>query len=78
MTISGGSIADSTFTADLTGTGDEDSRYEGDVSGQFFGPAAEEVGGVLEATHTGDSTILTGWFGGKRDDIAVPQPATAQ
>ena len=78
LTISGGSIADSTFTADLTGTGDEDSRYEGDVSGQFFGPAAEEVGGVLEATHTGDSTILTGWFGGKRDDIAVPQPATAQ
>ena len=70
LTINGGSITDSTFAADLTGTGGEDSRYEGDVDGQFFGPDAKEVGGVLEATHTGDSTILTGWFGGKRDDLA--------
>ena len=54
LTISAGSITDSTFTADLTGTGAADSRYEGDVDGQFFGPTAEEVGGVLEATHTGN------------------------
>lgn len=70
LTISAGSITDSTFTADLAGTGAEDSRYEGDVDGQFFGPAAEEVGGVLEATHTGNSNILIGWIGGKRDDLA--------
>ena len=78
LTISGGSITDSTFAADLTGTGAEDSRYEGDVDGQFFGPDAEEVGGVLEATHTGNDTILTGWIGGKRDDIAETLPASSQ
>ena len=70
LTISDGEITDSTFTADLTGTGGEDSRYEGDVDGQFFGPDAKEVGGVLEATHTGNGTILTGWIAGKRDDLA--------
>ena len=78
LTISGGSITDSTFTAGLTGTGGEDSRFEGDVDGQFFGPDAKEVGGVLEATHSGDSTILTGWFGGKRDDLAETLPATSE
>lgn len=78
LTLAGGTIADSAFTADLTGAGDEDSRYEGDVSGQFFGPAAEEVGGVLQATHTGDDTVLTGWFGGKRDERAETTPAPAE
>ena len=70
LTISDGSITNSTFAADLTGTGDENGRYEGDVDGQFFGPDAREVGGVLEATHTGNDKILTGWFGGRRDDFA--------
>lgn len=78
LTVSAGTITDRTFTADLTGTGAEDSRYEGDVDGQFFGPAADEVGGVLEATHTGNDNILIGWFGGKKDERAETTPVSPE
>ena len=71
LTIGSGTITDSTFTATLTGAGGASSRYEGDVDGQFFGPDAREVGGVLQATHTGNDNILIGWIAGKRDDLAA-------
>ena len=70
LAIGAGTITDSTFAATLTGTGGASSRYEGDVDGQFFGPDAREVGGVLQATHTGNDRILIGWIAGKRDDLA--------
>ena len=76
LTIGAGTITDSMFAATLAGTGGASSRYEGDVEGQFFGPDAIEVGGVLQATHTGNSKVMIGWFGGKRDDIA--EVATSQ
>ena len=41
-------------------------RYEGTASGQFYGPAAAEVGGVFQGTHTGESSVLQGWFGGTK------------
>lgn len=56
--ISDGQIADGRFTATLTGTdtnenaalGESMRGYEGDVLGEFYGPNAEEVGGVINAT----------------------------
>ena len=53
-----GQIADGQFSATLTGVdsnaaapADETVRgYEGGVLGEFYGPAAEEVGGVLNAS----------------------------
>ena len=63
------------FTADLRGEDsnalaplDESVRgIEGSIVGQFFGPAAEEVGGILKATRTEDNSEVQGWFGGDRE-----------
>ena len=63
------------FTADLRGEDsnalaplDESVRgIEGSIVGQFFGPAAEEVGGILKATRTEDNSEVKGWFGGDRE-----------
>ena len=56
--IADGEIADGQFSATLTGVdsnaaapSDETvSGYEGGILGEFYGPAAEEVGGVLNAS----------------------------
>ena len=61
-----GTISGSGFTADLAGPQGETGRYEGTASGQFYGPAATEVGGVFQGTHTGENSVLHGWFGGKK------------
>jgi len=72
FSIGDGKIVDGQFTATLTG---EDSNanaamdesldgYEGDVLGEFYGPAAEEVGGVFTATRDDDNRALVGWLGG--------------
>lgn len=76
FSIDDGSIVDGQFTATLTG---EDSNanaamdesldgYEGDVLGEFYGPAAEEVGGVFTATRDDDNRALVGWLGGGQFD----------
>ena len=65
MTIGSGAIADSGFTADLTGTQDF-ANFTGDMDGQFYGPEAAEVGGVLEGTHSTENFVLTGYFGGTK------------
>ena len=65
MTIGSGVIADSGFTADLTGTQDF-ANFTGDMDGQFYGPEAAEVGGVLEGTHSAENFVLTGYFGGTK------------
>lgn len=36
------------------------------VRGAFFGPAAEEVGGVFEGDNPGASTLMHGWFAGEQ------------
>ena len=58
--IGNGMIQSNGFSGDLSGLG-----YTGTVEGGFFGPAASEVGGVLEATHS-DGEMLHGSFAGKR------------
>lgn len=61
LAISNGSISNSSFGADFSGLG----GFTGTVSGAFFGPAAEEVGGVMEGSHTGGD-LLVGYIGGKK------------
>lgn len=78
--IGDGRIVDGQFTATLTGTDsnagaapqDTVSGYAGNVLGEFYGPAAEEVGGVLSASR--DDRVMTGVFAGRLSEPdAVPQ-----
>ena len=61
VTIENGMISDSQFSADLTSTG-----YTGDMTGHFYGPAAEEVGGVWQGTNSVRNTVVQGYFGGRK------------
>ena len=70
--ISDGQIADGQFTATLSGV-DTDNRtplhdsvrgYKGQVLGEFYGPAAEEVGGVIHATRDADLRVMSGTIHG--------------
>ena len=83
--ISNGVIADSGFTADWTGVDadpntplDETIRdFAGTMLGQFYGPAAEEVGGVMNG-HRGPMGDLpdlyfTGAFGASQPDPNAQQ-----
>ena len=63
--IGNGAIAGSRLTADLTGTQDH-ADFNGAMTGQFFGPAAAEVGGVMQGTRTGDNSVVYGYFGGNK------------
>ena len=72
--IGNGQIADGQFTATLTGVDsnaatplqDTVRGYQGDVLGEFYGPEAEEIGGVLTAVRDGDQRIMSGAFIGKK------------
>ncbi|MCY3822330.1 MAG: transferrin-binding protein-like solute binding protein [Nitrospinae bacterium] len=76
--ISGGAIMGNAFTANWTGedtdmsSAHEDSvrGFSGTMSGGFYGPAAEEVGGLLNgnraATATTPDQIIIGGFGAKK------------
>ena len=72
--IGGGRIADGQFTATLTGVDSNNGApitdsvrgYEGGVLGEFYGPAAEEVGGVLNATRDEDRRVMGGVFHGRK------------
>ena len=69
-----GRIVDGQFTATLTGADtnsaaalDDSLRgYEGNVLGEFYGPAAEEVGGVFTATRDADQRVLYGALHGRK------------
>ena len=63
--IENGMIADSGFIADLTGAQDH-ADFTGDMEGQFYGPAAAEVGGVLKGTYSAQNRVATGYFGGSK------------
>ena len=67
LAISNGAISGSGFTADVAGPLSPGS-FDGDMSGQFFGPAAAEVGGVMSGEYTkpGETVVLHGFFGGKK------------
>ena len=71
--ITGGRIVDGQFTATLTGMGDEDAEaddtvlgYKGGILGEFYGPAAEEVGGVVSASSDTHNRVLFGYFSGEQ------------
>ena len=60
LDIDNGEISGNELTGDLSGLG-----YDGTIKGGFFGPAANEVGGVLEATHS-NGEMLHGNFVGRQ------------
>ena len=51
------------FTADLVGVGDA-AEFTGRITGQFFGPDAEEVGGTATGMNVVYGEVFQGWFGG--------------
>ena len=78
--ITEGRIVNGQFTATLTGLDsdpttpfDESVRgFMGHILGEFYGPNAEEVGGVVTATRdvagTADDRVLHGFIGGRKTD----------
>ena len=72
--IENGQIVDGRFAASVSGVDSDPSApaqrtlagYEGDMLGEFYGPGAEEAGGVLRATRASDERVLAGGFAGKR------------
>ena len=72
--IGNGQITDGRFSAALTGTDtnaaaplrDSVRGFQGDVLGEFYGPAAEEVGGVFSARRDEDLRVMGGAFRGKK------------
>ena len=78
--ITEGRIVNGQFTATLTGLDsdpttpfDESVRdFMGHILGEFYGPNAEEVGGVVTATRdvagTADDRVLHGFIGGRQTD----------
>lgn len=72
--IGNGQIAGGQFTADLTGADTNSAAaldasmrgYKGNVLGEFYGPAAEEVGGVFTATRDEDQRVLAGALQGRK------------
>ena len=82
--IENGHIVDGQFTASVSGVDSDPNApedrtlrgFEGDMLGEFYGPGAEEAGGVLNAARTSDNRVLVGSFGGKRApefDVSVPE-----
>ncbi|MCY4454068.1 MAG: transferrin-binding protein-like solute binding protein [Immundisolibacterales bacterium] len=65
ITVESGAIAGSQLQADLTGQRGQ-AGFEGEMTGGFYGPDAMEIGGILKGTNTSDSSVVYGWFGGKK------------
>ena len=88
IAISGGDIEGSRFSADWAGedtdanSADEDSvrGFSGNMLGEFYGPAAEEVGGVLNGGRPGTATsteqLVHGLFFGKKRFVGGVQDST--
>ena len=71
--IADGRIVDGQFTATWTEVNPlvaAGEAFSGDMLGEFYGPGAEEVGGVLNGTN--DDEVIAGWFGGMRPTPSVP------
>ena len=80
FTLTNGRIVNGQFTATLTGVDsdpntplDESVRdFMGHVLAEFYGPNAEEVGGVVSATRdvagTADDRVLYGYIGARKTD----------
>ncbi len=71
--ITDGQIVDGQFTAAWTQVNPDAPAgeiFSGDMLGEFYGPNAEEVGGVFNGTN--DDQVFAGWFGGVRPTPSVP------
>ena len=74
LVFDNGRISGSRFTADVTGAPlpPTVTRMAGTATGEFYGPAAAEVGGVFRGKTTGVdpdgpfSSVWHGWFGGRK------------
>ena len=78
ISISGGNITGNGFTADWMGVDTDTSSapennvrgFSGEMSGHFYGPAAEEVGGVMSGSRAATTTTpeqhVIGGFGAKK------------
>ena len=83
LAIDDGRIIEGQFAAALTGMDsnpnaplDDTVRgYVGGVLGEFYGPSAEEVGGVLNAESEAHDRVVHGWFGGKQFALDPRIPA---
>ena len=84
IAISNGMIDAGGFTADWAGNGPMNaarnetvSGFTGTMVGEFYGPAAEEVGGVMGGHRAADGSspgqILRGFFGGSQPEPEVDQ-----
>ena len=72
--ITDGEIANGQFTATWTQVNplvDAEETFAGDILGEFYGPNAEEVGGVFNGTNADE--VIAGWFGGVRPTPSVPE-----
>ena len=84
FSISNGEIVDGRFTASVSGVDlaenappDTDTvrGFSGSILGEFYGPEAEEAGGVLRASRASDSRVLVGSFGAVQVpelDVTIP------
>ena len=78
--IENGQLVDGKFTASVSGEDSNPSTpadrtlagFQGDMLGEFYGPDAEEAGGVLRASRETDNRVLVGSFGGKRMPVLDP------
>ncbi len=80
FTLTDGRIVNGQFTATLTGVDSEPNTpldesvrdFMGHVLAEFYGPNAEEVGGVVSATRdvagTADDRVLYGYIGARKTD----------
>ena len=64
--VESGTIAGSRFVAELSGRQGQ-AGFEGEMDGRFYGPAATEVGGILEGTSSSSDSVVYGWFGGTKE-----------
>ena len=65
-----GRMVEGQFTATLTGTGDGLQGFQGNSVGSFYGPAAEEAGGVFNAERDmgGVHRVMSGFIYGEKSD----------
>ena len=80
FTLTNGRIVNGQFTADLTGVDSDPAAsfdksvrdFMGHILGEFYGPNAEEVGGVVTATRDvageADDRVLNGFIGGEKTE----------
>ena len=64
--IADGKIVDGQFTAKLTGSGTLLDGLTGDALGEFFGPAADEVGAVINGRLPSQNQVFDGYIHGDK------------